>query len=80
MCFDAARTSSAVFVRDRIEPASRFAGVKPQAVCRVACLEWNLRIGEPNARRCGHSAMRYCLLKYFLQKRLRDGETAVENT
>ena len=51
----------------------------PGAVCRVACLEWEMRIEETLA---GTMAIvkASLLLKYLLQKRLRDGLTAVENT
>ena len=74
-CFAVAHTMSAGLVRDRIEPVLRYIVEMSCAVCRVACLEWDLRIGDLNVRRCGHIAGRYCPLKYFLQKRLRDGST-----
>ncbi|MDR2569803.1 MAG: hypothetical protein LBD23_05845 [Oscillospiraceae bacterium] len=49
------------------------------AVCSVACLEWQMRIGESFA--CVMAITKVSLpLKYFLQKRLRDGLTVVENT
>ena len=73
-------------VRNRREPASRcvrevwnfLPGRKPEtqvsgAVCSVACLEW-ANADEGTTRICyGHSKSRDCLLKYSLQKRLRDG-------
>ena len=52
----------------------------PSAVCSVACLEWD-NADERTTRLCyGHSILCDCSLKYFLQKRLRDGLTVVENT
>ena len=51
----------------------------PGAVCSVACLEWQMRIGESSV--CTMAIVKAGLsLKYFLQKRLRDGLTVVENT
>jgi len=51
----------------------------PGAVCSVACLEWKMRIGESHV--CVMAITIAGLpLKYFLQKRLRDGLTVVENT
>jgi len=51
----------------------------PGAVCSVACLEWEMRIDESPVGAMA-IAIAGLLLKYFLQKRLRDGLTAVENT
>ncbi len=71
------RTPMAVFstrVRIRIEPALRCAS----AVCRVACLEWIMRMKELRALRHGHGAKSDIFLKYDLQKRLRDGITVME--
>jgi hypothetical protein len=50
------------------------------AVRGVACLEWSMRIGDHKPCANGHGAGGDCPLKYSLQKRLRDGKTAVENT
>ena len=51
----------------------------PGAVCSVACLEWQMRIGESLVSVMAMTKAGL-LLKYFLQKRLRDGLTVVENT
>ena len=51
----------------------------PGAVCSVACLEWKMRIGESLVSVMA-IAKASLPLKYFLQKRLRDGLTVVENT
>ena len=51
----------------------------PGAVCSVACLEWYVRIEETLV--CVMAITKAgLLLKYILQKRLRDGLTVVENT
>jgi len=50
----------------------------PGAVCSVACLEWYVRIEETLV--CVMAITKTgLLLKYILQKRLRDGLTVVEN-
>ena len=52
---------------------------KARAVCSVACLEWNMRIGFKQWVVMAITV--HCIpLKYILQKRLRDSVTAVENT
>jgi len=55
-------------------------GLGPRAVCRVACLEWCVRIGETRRRKSRPDDRSHCPLKYTLQKRLRSGVTVVENT
>ena len=55
------------------------AALPPNAVCRVACLAWVRRIGE--LMREGPGQGRSAIpLKPCLQKRIRDGLTAVEIT
>ena len=51
----------------------------PGAVCSVACLEWYVRIEETPVWIMA-IVQAGLLLKYLLQKRLRDGLTVVENT
>ena len=66
-------------VRNRIEPALQCLMAKARAVCSVACLEWNMRIGFKLGVVMAMTTSSVPL-KYILQKRLRDSGTAVENT
>ena len=74
---------NAACVRLRIEPAARC--ILRRIFAAGRCVQSSLPcvgLTDRGFTRCdhGHGLRRYCPLKYSLQKRLRDGLTAVEDT